>query len=421
VDDPDLGEAALRRAAEDLRAGRPVLVVDDQGREDEGDLVVAAELVTARTMAFVVAHTSGFVCVALSGEACDRLHLPPMTAASTEPRDTAYRVTVDARDGVGTGISASDRARTARLLADPATAPAELTRPGHVVPLRARDGGVLARPGHTEAAVDLARFAGLRPAAVLCEVVSPSDPTRMAGRAELAGFAATHGLTTVHVADLVAHGRQQVGVERTATAPLPTPYGVFRAAAYRDHAGTEHLALVMGEIGGRPDSSDRVLVRVHSECLTGEALGSPRCDCGPQLRAALQRIADEGRGVLVYMRGHEGRGIGLSGKLRAYQLQDEGLDTVEANLQLGYAADERTYEAAAAILRELDVHRIELMTNNPAKRDALAAAGLDVRRSPHQLPGGPASIRYLRTKRDRLGHLLTHLDQPVGDAERDAG
>ncbi len=415
--EPDRIEESVRRAAQDLRAGRPVLVVDEADRGGEGDLVVAAELVTARTMAFIVAHTSGFVCVALSGEACDRLRLPPMAEASTEPRGTAYRVTVDARDGVTTGISARDRARTARLLGNAATAPDDLTRPGHVVPLRARDGGVLARRGHTEAAVDLARIAGLRPAAVLCEVVSHREPSAMAGRAELAAFATEHELTTVHIADLVAFRRRHAGVTCTAIAPLPTPVGVFRSHAYRDHTGIEHLALVMGE----PAAADGVPVRVHSECLTGEVFGSLRCDCGPQLESALQRIAERGRGVLVYLRGHEGRGIGLGNKLRAYALQDDGLDTVDANLRLGFGADERTYDAAAAILRDLGVHRVELMTNNPAKKEALSAAGFEVIVVPHQTPADRASIRYLTTKRDRLGHELTALDELPGRAELDAG
>jgi 3,4-dihydroxy 2-butanone 4-phosphate synthase/GTP cyclohydrolase II len=398
----------IEQAVADIAAGRPVVVVDDADRENEGDLIFAAEKATPELLAFMVRHTSGYVCAPITENDADRLELPPMCATNQDRRGTAYTVTVDAREGVSTGISAADRAHTIRLLADPATGPADLTRPGHVVPLRARPGGVLSRPGHTEAAVDLAVLAGLRPAGVLCELVN--DDGTMMRVPDLAGFAAAHGLILVTIADLIAHRRRtERAVERVVATRIPTPYGGFSAVGYRAASDSaEHVALVYGEIGDGRD----VLVRVHSECLTGDVFGSLRCDCGPQLQSALARVAAEGRGVVLYLRGHEGRGIGLLHKLRAYQLQDEGRDTVDANLDLGLPADARDYGTGAQILYDLGVRSMRLLTNNPAKREGLEGYGLTVAGleglpvRPH-----PENVRYLRTKRDRMGHLLGHLDE----------
>jgi 3,4-dihydroxy 2-butanone 4-phosphate synthase/GTP cyclohydrolase II len=414
VDDP------VSRAIAAIAAGRPVVVVDDENRENEGDLIFAAEHATPELMGFTIRHTSGFVCAPLPAAECDRLGLPPMAASNQDPRGTAYTVTVDARTGVTTGISAADRARTVRLLADPATAPGDLTRPGHVVPLRARDGGVLERPGHTEAAIDLCRLAGLRPAGVLCELVK--DDGSMMRLPELTAFAREHGLVLVRIDELIAHRRRLAGgsavrplapaastspnvatVTAVASTRLPTRHGVFRAVGYRAADGVEHVAVVHGDVrdGGG------VLTRVHSECLTGDALGSLRCDCGAQLDAALAAVAAEGRGVVVYVGGHEGRGIGLLAKLKAYELQDDGADTVEANLALGLPADARDYGVAAAILADLGVGSVRLLSNNPAKAAALTAYGVAV---DQQVPLVPLvtteNLRYLRTKRDRMGHDL---------------
>jgi 3,4-dihydroxy 2-butanone 4-phosphate synthase/GTP cyclohydrolase II len=417
--------APIERALEDIAAGRPVVVVDDEDRENEGDLIFAAQHATTELLDFTIRHTSGYVCAPLTAADCDRLDLPPMYHTNQDPRGTAYTVTVDARHGVTTGISAADRARTIRLLADPAATPADFTRPGHVVPLRARDGGVLRRPGHTEAAVDLARLAGLRPAGVLCEVVSRWHVGQMARRDELAEFAAAHGLALITIADLIAYRRRhEKQVERVAEARIPTEFGEFRAIGYRSTVVPgEHLALVYGQIGDGRD----VLVRVHSECLTGDVFGSLRCDCGPQLRAALQRVAAEGRGVVLYLRGHEGRGIGLLHKLQAYQLQDRGWDTVDANLELGLPADARDYGTGAQILYDLGVRTMRLLTNNPAKRAGLEGYGLRVvGREPLPVRPHPENLRYLRTKRDRMGHLLEGLDAldgvgavgPLGGGDR---
>ncbi|GAA4686786.1 bifunctional 3,4-dihydroxy-2-butanone-4-phosphate synthase/GTP cyclohydrolase II [Phytohabitans rumicis] len=387
----------IEEAVADIAAGRPVIVVDDEDRENEGDLIFAAELATPELMAFMVRYTSGYVCAPLTEVDCDRLGLPPMYHVNQDRRGTAYTVTVDARDGVDTGISAADRAHTIRLLADPATVPGDLNRPGHVVPLRAREGGVLHRAGHTEAAVDLAVLAGLRPAAVLCELVN--DDGTMMRLPDLEKFGAEHGLSLITIADLIAHRRR---ADRVVQTRMPTRHGVFRAVGYR--AGTaEHVALVYGDLGEGAD----VLVRVHSECLTGDVFGSLRCDCGPQLDAALARVAREGRGVVLYMRGHEGRGIGLLHKLRAYELQDQGRDTVDANLELGLPADARDYGAGAQILYDLGVRSMRLLTNNPAKRDGLSGYGMRIvgREALHIRPH-PENVRYLRTKRDRMGHLI---------------
>ncbi|MFB6395334.1 bifunctional 3,4-dihydroxy-2-butanone-4-phosphate synthase/GTP cyclohydrolase II [Polymorphospora lycopeni] len=401
----------IEQAVADIAAGRPVVVVDDEDRENEGDLIFAAELATPELLAFMVRHTSGYICAPLTEADADRLELPPMYHTNQDRRGTAYTVTVDAREGVSTGISAADRAHTIRLLADAATSPADLARPGHVVPLRAKAGGVLRRPGHTEAAVDLAVLAGLRPAAVLCELVN--DDGTMQRLPDLARFSAEHGLTLITIADLIAYRRRtEKQVERVADARIPTAHGVFRAVGYRAEYDTnEHIALVAGDLGDGED----VLVRVHSECLTGDVFGSLRCDCGPQLDAALARVAQEGRGVVLYVRGHEGRGIGLLHKLQAYQLQDLGRDTVDANLELGLPADARDYGTGAQILYDLGVRSMRLITNNPAKRAGLEGYGLKIVGGV-RLPvrSHPENVRYLRTKRDRMGHLLDELDNETG-------
>jgi len=399
--------ASIEEAVKDIAAGKAVVVVDDEDRENEGDLIFAAQMATPELVAFMVRHSSGFICVPMAEEEADRLELPPMYYTNQDKRGTAYTVTVDARAGVSTGISAADRAHTIRLLADAQTQPTDLARPGHVVPLRARAGGVLRRPGHTEAAVDLAVMAGLRPAAVLCELVN--DDGTMKRLPDLRAFAAEHGLSLISIADLIAYRRShERQVERVADTRLPTEYGTFRAVGYRALTdGSDHVALVYGDLGDGED----VLVRVHSECLTGDVLGSLRCDCGPQLRASLKRVVAEGRGVVLYMRGHEGRGIGLMHKLQAYQLQDSGRDTVDANLELGLPADARDYGTGAQVLTDLGIRSMRLLTNNPAKYEALEGYGLAViGREPLPVRPHPENVRYLRTKRDRMGHLLDNLD-----------
>lgn len=404
--------SSIETAIAEVKAGRAVVVVDDEDRENEGDLIFAAELATPELVAFTVRHTSGYICAPLPESEADRLDLPPQWHTNQDRRGTAYTVTVDAREGVSTGISAADRAHTIRLLADPATRPSDLSRPGHVVPLRAKSGGVLRRPGHTEAAVDLATLAGLRPAGVLCELVN--DDGTMMRLPQLKEFAAEHGLAIISIADLIEYRRRTERlVERIAGARLPTEFGVFTAVGYRaTNDNTEHIALVYGDIAEGRD----VLVRVHSECLTGDVFASLRCDCGPQLQAALKRVADEGRGVVLYMRGHEGRGIGLLHKLQAYQLQDDGHDTVDANLELGLPADARDYGTGAQILYDLGVRTMRLLTNNPAKRAGLEGYGLAiVGREPLPIRPHPENLRYLQTKRDRMGHLLD-LDGPTDGA-----
>jgi len=402
------GLSSIDDAINEIKAGRAVVVVDDEDRENEGDLIFAAELATPELVAFMVRYTSGYICVPLTELDCDRLDLPPMFHTNQDKRGTAYTVTVDAREGVSTGISATDRARTIRLLAAADSAPTEFTRPGHVVPLRAREGGVLRRTGHTEAAVDLARLAGLRPAGVLCELVSQKDEGDMARLEECTAFAAEHGLVIVSIADLVAYRRRtESQVQRVAEARIPTEHGEFRAVGYDSLLdGIEHIALVRGEIGDGED----VLVRVHSECLTGDVFRSRRCDCGPQLSAALAAVAEAGRGVVLYVRGHEGRGIGLMHKLQAYQLQDTGSDTVDANLELGLPADARDYGTGAQILGDLGVRSMRLLTNNPTKRDGLEGFGLEIiGRVPLPTLATPENLRYLKTKRDRMGHDLPGL------------
>ncbi|MFD7085187.1 bifunctional 3,4-dihydroxy-2-butanone-4-phosphate synthase/GTP cyclohydrolase II [Streptomyces sp. NPDC059918] len=406
------------RAVAEIAAGRPVVVVDDEDRENEGDLVFAAAHATPELMAFTIRHTSGVVCAPMTGAALEALRLPPMAAVNEDPKGTAYAVSADARTGVTTGISAADRARTVRLLADPRTGSSDLTRPGHVFPLRAVAGGVLARPGHTEAAVDLVRLAGLPPVGVIAEIVD--DDGSMARLPRLADFAREHGLAIISIADLIRHLRSSASrVERAATACLPTAYGNFTAVGYADEAtGSEYVALVAGGLDGRgrvPDGTD-VPVRLHSGCLTGDAFASLRCDCGPQLHEALRRIAAGGRGVVVYLADHEGRGIGLVQKLRAYALQETGRDTVDANLDLGLPADARDWTAAARILGDLGVRSCRLLSNNPDKARALASLGVlvtDV--EPLPAPSGSDNIRYLVTKRDRMGHRLPWLVDGTGD------
>jgi 3,4-dihydroxy 2-butanone 4-phosphate synthase / GTP cyclohydrolase II len=393
----------VERAIEQMAAGRPVVVVDDEDRENEGDLIFAAACVTPAMVGFMVRHTSGVICVPMEAAALDRLHLPPMTAINEDRKKTAYSVSVDARDGVSTGISASDRARTIALLASPKTQATELTRPGHVFPLRAVEGGVLRRAGHTEASVDLARLAGLEPAGVLCELVH--DDGSMMRAPACRAFADEHGLVMVSIADLIAHRRHTESlVLREAETVLPTRHGSFRAVGYRTVIdNNEHVALVRGDVAdGRP-----VVVRVHSECLTGDVFGSLRCDCGEQLDASLARVDAEGRGVVLYMRGHEGRGIGLVHKLQAYQLQDLGADTLDANLGLGLPADSRDYGIGAQILVDLGVREMRLLSNNPDKRAGLEGYGLSIiERIPLPVRATAHNRRYLETKRDRMGHDL---------------
>ncbi|MCW2525158.1 MAG: cyclohydrolase [Pseudonocardiales bacterium] len=399
---------SVERAIADIAAGRAVVVVDDENRENEGDLIFAAELATPELVAFMVRHTSGYICVSLTDADATRLQLPPMHHVNEDRRGTAYTVTVDARDGIGTGISATDRAHTISLLSDPGTQPYQLARPGHVVPLRAQVGGVLSRAGHTEAAVDLCRLAGLHPAGALCEVVSERNPVEMAKADELRDFADEHGLAMISIADLITYlDRRRPTVTRVATARVPLPAGNFTAVGFAsDTDQREHVAFVVGDLSQIGDGED-VLVRVHSECLTGDVFHSLRCDCGPQLDASLKAVADEGRGVVVYVRGHEGRGIGLFSKLAAYQLQDQGADTLDANLDLGLPVDARDYRTAAQILLELGVRSLQLLTNNPEKVTQLQENGLDVRKQvPMQAFANPENLRYLETKRDRMGHLL---------------
>ncbi|MHB1447041.1 MAG: bifunctional 3,4-dihydroxy-2-butanone-4-phosphate synthase/GTP cyclohydrolase II [Acidimicrobiales bacterium] len=400
--------AAIEDAIDAIGRGEIVVVVDDEDRENEGDLIMAAEFATPEKIAFFLAHTSGLICVPMTGERLDDLDLPLMVSTNTESQRTAFTVTVDYRHGTTTGISAVDRAATIHALIDPATRPADLARPGHILPLRYRAGGVLKRAGHTEASVDLARAAGLFPAGVLCEVLS-EDKTDMARLEELERFAKTHGLLLISIADLIRHRRQKDKlVKRVGEARLPTAHGEFTCYAYESVIdGETHLAFVHGAVQG----ADNVLVRVHSECLTGDVFGSLRCDCGPQLDAAMSRIAAEGLGVVVYLRGHEGRGIGIGHKLRAYSLQEQGRDTVDANLELGLPVDSREYGIGSQILVDLGITTMRVMTNNPAKYGGLEGFGLEiVERVPLESKPTPENIAYLRTKRDRLGHLLEGLD-----------
>jgi 3,4-dihydroxy 2-butanone 4-phosphate synthase/GTP cyclohydrolase II len=401
--------APIEEAVAAFAAGEIVVVVDDASRENEGDLVVAAEFATAEKIAFFLNHTSGVICMPMLGARLDELDLPPMVLDNTESNRTAFTVSVDSRVGTTTGISAADRAATIAALVDPATRPADLARPGHVFPLRCRQGGVLNRAGHTEATVDLARLAGLYPAGVLCEVVS-EDKQSMARLPELERLARTHGMPLISIADLIRFRRQREKlVKRVADARMPTEWGEFTCYVYESIIdGEQHVAMVKGAVQGESN----VLVRVHSECLTGDALGSLRCDCGVQLQMAHERIAAEGMGVIVYLRGHEGRGIGMAHKLRAYTLQDEGRDTVDANLDLGLPIDTRKYGTGAQILVDLGITTMRLLTNNPAKFEGLDGYGLEiVERVPLQSVPNPENIRYLRTKQQRMGHLLEGLEE----------
>ncbi len=398
---------SVQEAIADIAAGKAVVVVDDEERENEGDLIFAAELASSELMGFMVRHTSGVVCVPMMGEWLDRLNIPLMTHTNEETHKTAYTVSVDSALGVSTGISASDRALTVKKLADPTTQPIDLKRPGHIFPLRAVAGGVLRRAGHTEAAVDLARLAGLHPVGVICELVHDDGSVMRADACR--DFADANELKMISIASLIKYIRKtEKQVERVAQSKLPTKHGEFRAIGFKSLVdGIEHVALVMGDIG----DGERVLVRVHSECLTGDALGSLRCDCGPQLEAALQKVSEEGRGVVLYMRGHEGRGIGLLQKLQAYELQEHGLDTVEANLKLGMPADSRDYGIGAQILVDLGIKSMKLLTNNPAKRAGLEGYGLSIsERVPLEITPGKDNISYLRTKRDKLGHELREVE-----------
>ena len=403
----------VERAIADIAAGRPVVVVDDADRENEGDIIFAASKATTELLAFTIRHTSGVICVPMPGADLDRLQLPLMTAQNKERMRTAFTVSVDARDGITTGISAKDRARTIKTLVDSATEPYELARPGHIFPLRYAEGGVLRRPGHTEAAVDLARLAGLTPAGVLAEVVN--DDGTMARLPKLREFCDTHGLALISIAQLIEYRRRRERtVRRVVETKLPNARGLWRAIGYMNSVdGSEQVALVLGELGDGED----VLVRAHSECLTGDVFGSQRCDCGAQLDAAIAAIAAEGRGVVLYLRGHEGRGIGLLSKLQAYQLQDAGADTVDANLELGLPADAREYSTGAQILADLGVSSIRLLTNNPAKLSGLSGFGIDVLgRVPLPVDATPHNLRYLIAKRDRLGHLIEGLPSSSGSA-----
>jgi 3,4-dihydroxy 2-butanone 4-phosphate synthase / GTP cyclohydrolase II len=403
--------AKIEDAVQAIAEKKIVIVVDDEDRENEGDLVMAAEAATPENIAFFLAHTSGVICVPLEPERADELDLPLMVVANTEAQRTAFTVSVDHRHGTTTGISAADRAATIQALIDPATRPTDLNRPGHIFPLRYRPGGVLKRAGHTEATVDLSRMAGLSPAGVLCEVVS-EDKSGMARFEDLERFAEEHGLLMISIADLIRYRRRHEKlVRKIADAKIPTDVGEFRSVVYESVLdGEQHMAFVMGDVEG----ADNVLVRVHSECLTGDVFGSLRCDCGPQLHAALERIAEEGTGALVYLRGHEGRGIGLGHKIRAYQLQEAGADTVDANLELGLPVDSREYGIGAQILVDLGITTMRLMTNNPVKYGGLEGFGLDITdRVPLESSANEHNINYLRTKKERMGHLLEGIDDVV--------
>jgi 3,4-dihydroxy 2-butanone 4-phosphate synthase/GTP cyclohydrolase II len=397
------GLTTIEEAVAAIARGEMVVVVDSPARENEGDLVMAAEKVTPQAINFMATHGRGLICVALPPERLDRLAIGPMVLENTDPKGTAFRVSVDHRTRVTTGISASDRANTIGALADAASRADDFTRPGHVFPLAYRNGGVLRRAGHTEASVDLARMAGLEPAGVLCEIAG--EDGEMARLPRLLRFAREHGLPVIAISDLIAYRRQREQlVERVAEARLPLDGAVFNAVAYRDPIeGSEHIALVLGPVAER----EGVLVRVHSECLTGDVFGSRRCDCGPQLDLALKLIAEEGCGAVVYLRGQEGRGIGLSAKIHAYRLQDGGLDTVDANVALGYPSDRRDYGIGMQILRDLGVRSMRLMTNNPDKRAGLEGYGLSVvERVPLITSPTPENARYLSTKQARMGHVL---------------
>jgi 3,4-dihydroxy 2-butanone 4-phosphate synthase/GTP cyclohydrolase II len=402
----DTAFSTVEAAIEDIRAGKFVVVVDDADRENEGDLTIAAQFATPDAINFMATHARGLICLCLTPERCDELGLRPMAENNEAPLQTAFTVSIEAREGVTTGISAADRSRTIQTAIDPNRGPTDLVHPGHVFPLRARPGGVLERTGQTEAAVDLARLAGLFPAGVVCEVMN-EDGT-MARVPDLAEFCEAHDVRMITVADLVEYRRRtEKLVERTVSVRLPTAYGDFTAVAFREKlTGKHHVALVRGDVEGAED----VLVRVHSECLTGDVFHSLRCDCGEQLAQALAQIGAEDRGVLLYM-GQEGRGIGLLNKLRAYELQESGLDTVEANIELGFAADAREWGIGSQILADLGLTTIRILTNNPKKITGIEGFGLTVvEQVPIETPPNAENRRYLETKRDKLGHRLHHQD-----------
>jgi 3,4-dihydroxy 2-butanone 4-phosphate synthase/GTP cyclohydrolase II len=401
----------VENAIDAVARGEPVIVVDDANRENEGDLIMAAEKVTPEAMAFMIRHTSGVICMPLEGKRLDQLHLPMMVADNTTAYRTAFTVSVDAKRGTTTGISAADRCVTVHALIDSGTKPDDLARPGHIFPLRYREGGVLKRAGHTEATIDLARDAGCYPAGVLAEVVN--DDGTMARLPELERFAARHDLQLISIADLIRYRRHREKlVRRVSEARIPTRHGVFTAYVFQSLLdGVEHMAFVRGEVAGKPD----VLVRVHSECLTGDVFGSLRCDCGLQLDLALEQVAMADEGVVVYLRGHEGRGIGLGHKLRAYTLQDQGRDTVEANVELGFPVDSREYGIGSQILVDLGITTMRLMTNNPAKYGGIEGYGLEiVERVPLRAHPNEENIAYLLAKQEKLGHLLDIEDEGLG-------
>jgi len=401
-----VGLSSIAEAIEDVKAGKFLIIVDDESRENEGDLIMAAEKVTAEAINFMTLHARGLICLPITGKRLDELRIPLMVSENTSRFSTAFTVSVEAKHGVSTGISAADRAATIKAIINPATQPDDLALPGHMFPLRAREGGVLVRAGHTEAVVDLARLAGLYPAGVLCEIMN--EDGSMARLPQLEVMAEQHGIKIVSIADLITYRRRHERlVHRIAEAKLPTKYGEFTAIAYKsDIDPDEHLALVMGDIS----TEEPVLVRVHSECVTGDVFGSLRCDCGEQIALAMQSIARESRGVFLYMR-QEGRGIGFHNKIRAYALQDKGLDTVEANLSLGFAPDLRDYGVGAQILAELGLHGIRLLTNNPKKVVGLEGYGLKVVETvPIITPPNPYNRDYLEVKRKKLGHLLKRPD-----------
>jgi 3,4-dihydroxy 2-butanone 4-phosphate synthase/GTP cyclohydrolase II len=405
--------SSIPEAIDDIRQGRMVLVVDDADRENEGDFIMAAEACTPDDVNFMVTHGRGIVCLPCAAWRLDELGIPQMVTDTTDGHEAAFTVSIDFRHGTTTGTSAHDRAITAKAVTASDVVPRDFQKPGHVFPLRAKDGGVLRRAGHTEAAIDLATMAGMFPAGVICEVMN-EDGT-MARMPDLIRVAREHGMRLISIADMIEYRRhREVLVQRVADAAIPTPHGEFRSFAYESLVdGRTHVALVMGEIGdGRG-----VLTRVHSECLTGDVFGSLRCDCGAQLERSMQLIAEEGRGVVLYVRGHEGRAIGLSHKLRAYELQDQGRDTVEANLELGFPADQRDYGIGAQILVDLGVTTMRLLTNNPDKRAGLEGYGLAIEdRLPLQTAPTPQNIEYLRTKQDKMGHLLD-VPEPTPEAE----
>lgn len=395
--------STIREAIDAIAAGKFVVVVDDEDRENEGDLIIAADLVSDEDMAFMVKYTSGVVCCAITNERADSLHLPLMVANNTEAMGTAFTISVDVAEGTTTGISASDRSLTCKALADPEVAASGFARPGHVFPLRARAGGVLKRAGHTEAAVDLATMAGLAPAGVLCEIVS--DDGTMARLPELVEFAKTHEIPIISIADMIRYrNRHERLVERFSSARIPTKYGDFSAHIYRSSLDeVEHLAFVYGDL----NTDDPPLVRVHSECLTGDVLGSLRCDCGSQLDTAMRLVSENGSGAIIYLRGHEGRGIGLGHKMRAYALQDEGLDTVDANVALGFPPDSREYGIGAQIIADLGIQKMRILTNNPKKYGGLQGYNLEIVERVPLISGlNPENVRYLKTKEERMGHLM---------------